>query len=132
MPKTKGSPKTGGRKKGTPNKTTAAMQSLLDGEAEALTRKAVELALGGNVTALKLCLDRIFPARRERFVSVALPAVQDARDLPSLTAALLSAVAKGELTAGEAGALSSLAANHGKALELADLEKRIARLEEGP
>jgi len=38
----------------------------LEGEAEALTRKAVELALEGDVTALRLCLDRI--ARRARTV----------------------------------------------------------------
>jgi hypothetical protein len=46
-----------------------------------------------------------------------------------LTAALLAAVGKGELTAGEASALSALVANHGKALELAELEKRISVLE---
>jgi hypothetical protein len=49
--------------------------------------------------------------------------------LPKLTAALLAAVSSGELTAGEAAGLSTLAANHGKALELAELEKRIAALE---
>jgi hypothetical protein len=42
------------------------MQLLLDGEAQALTRKAVELALDGNTMALRMCLDRIGPPRRER------------------------------------------------------------------
>ena len=58
-----------------------------------------------------------------------LPDISEAGDLPKLTAALLAAVASGELTAGEAAGLSSLAANHGKALELAELEKRITALE---
>ena len=35
-----------------------AAEALLDGEAEALTRKAIETALEGDVAALRLCLDR--------------------------------------------------------------------------
>jgi hypothetical protein len=118
-----------GRRPGALNKATVAAQALLDGEAEALTRKAVELALEGNMAALKLCLERICPPRKERPLTFRLPCIQDAADLPQLTAALLAAVSQGELTAGEAGALSALAANHGKALELAELEKRITLLE---
>src|SRR5580704_7690649 len=49
-----------GRKRGSKNKSTLAAQILLEGEAEALTRKAVEVAMGGNALALKLCLDRLF------------------------------------------------------------------------
>jgi hypothetical protein len=49
-------------------RATQAMQLLLDGEAQALTRKAVELALDGNTMALRMCLDRIGPPRRERTV----------------------------------------------------------------
>lgn len=66
-----GNPK--GRPTGALNRATIAAQALLDGEAEALTRAAVELALQGNVQALKLCLERICPARKERPLSLALP-----------------------------------------------------------
>ena len=118
-----------GRPRGALNQTTLAAQALLDGEAEQLTRKAVELALEGNMNALKLCLDRLLPPRRERALSVALPSIQRVEDLPRLTEALISAVACGELTPGEAAGLSSLAANHAKALELTELEKRITALE---
>jgi hypothetical protein len=106
-----------------------AAQALLDGEAEALTRKAVELALDGNMGALRLCLERLLPPRKERPLAVRLPAIADAGSIPKLTAALLAAVGKGELTAGEAAELSTLVANHGKVLEMADLEKRVSRLE---
>jgi hypothetical protein len=54
------------------HRSTLAAEVLLDGEAEQLTRKAVELALGGDTTALRLCLDRIIPPRRERPVSLPL------------------------------------------------------------
>jgi hypothetical protein len=107
-----------------------AVQALLDGEADALTRKTVELALEGNLAALRLCLERLLPPRKERPIAVKLPNISGAADLPKLTCALLAAVGKGELTAGEASALSTLIANHGKALELAELEQRVAALEQ--
>ena len=106
-----------------------AAQSLLDGEAEALTRKAIEAALEGNMVALRLCLERRCPPRKERPLAVKLPVVKGVAELPKLTSAILAAVGKGELEPGQAAALASLVANHGKALELAELEKRISALE---
>jgi hypothetical protein len=52
---------------------------LLDGEATALSRKAVELALAGDPTALRLCLDRTVAPRRDRSVELALPPISLAR-----------------------------------------------------
>ena len=118
-----------GKKPGALNKTTRAARAFLDGEAEALTRKAVELALAGNMAALRLCLERICPPRKERPLAIKLPAIKTAADLPRLTSAILAAVGKGELEPGQAAALASLAANHGKALELTELERRIRALE---
>jgi hypothetical protein len=51
----------GSKPKGTRNKTTLAVEALLDGEAETLTRKAIELAKAGDLAALRVCLDRIAP-----------------------------------------------------------------------
>ena len=119
-----------GRPHGSLNKTTMAVQALLDGEAEALTRKAVEMALEGNMAALRLCLERLCPPRRDRPLSVELPAIEDVAELPRLTSAILAAVCTGELESGQASALASLVASHGKVLELRELEKRIAALEE--
>lgn len=120
-----------GRPPGLLNKATMAAQTLLDGEAEALTRKAVELALEGNIQALKLCLERICPPRKESPLAVELPTVEGVAELPRLTSAILAAVGRGDLEPGQAAALASLVANHGKTLELAELEKRISALEEG-
>ena len=50
-----------GQPKGTRHKTTLAMEALLDGEGEAITRKAVEMALSGDATALRLALSAFFP-----------------------------------------------------------------------
>ena len=40
-----------GRPKGARHKTTLAIETLLEGEAETLTRKAIEMAKGGDMTA---------------------------------------------------------------------------------
>src|SRR5215467_6292317 len=60
-----------GRRPGSRNKATETAELLLEGEAEALTRKAVEKALAGNPMALRLCLDRLIPPRRGRKVQLA-------------------------------------------------------------
>jgi hypothetical protein len=69
-----------GKLKGTRNKTTLAVEALLDGEAETITRKAIELAKDGDLTALRLCLDRIAPPRKDRPVLFELPPVSSAAD----------------------------------------------------
>ena len=82
-----------GRPRGSRNKTTLAIEALLDGEAEALTRKAIERALAGDPQALRLCLDRIAPPRRDRPTPFALPALAEAADARDAFAAVVRAVA---------------------------------------
>jgi hypothetical protein len=45
-----------GKQKGTQNKLTRALVALLEGEGEALTRKAIELAKEADIAALRLCI----------------------------------------------------------------------------
>ena len=68
-----------GRRTGSRNKATIAAAALLAGESEALTRKAVELALVGDPAALRLCIERILPPCRERTVKFARPAARSRR-----------------------------------------------------
>ncbi len=99
-----------GRPKGARNKTTMAAQALLDGEGEELTRKAIEMARAGDTVALRLCLDRILPPRRERLVYIDLPDMAGAHDVAPILAAIIKAVAAGELTPSEGKALSEMVA----------------------
>lgn len=55
-----------GKPRGARHKATQAALALLDGEAATLTRKAVEMALEGDTTALRLCLERIHRLARVR------------------------------------------------------------------
>jgi hypothetical protein len=119
----------GGRPKGALNKATLATQALLDGEAEALTRKVVELAKEGNPVALRLCLDRLLPPRKDRPVNFTLPRIEGAQDLVKALGAILEAVAQGEITPGEGQTLTAMLDGYRKGLETADLEARITALE---
>lgn len=120
----------GGRPPGSRNKTTIAIEALLEGEHEALTRKAIEKALEGDVTALRLCLDRIAPARKDSPVSFNLPAIKAAEDAVTASSAILAAVAQGEVTPDEAARVMALLTAHKTLVETCDLEARIAALEE--
>ena len=120
----------GGRPKGALNKATLAAQALLEGEAEALTRKAVELAKSGNPMALRLCLERLLPPRKDRPISFTLPKIKAAEDLPRALGAILEAVAQGEITPGDGQTLAAIVDDYRKVLETADLEPRVAALEE--
>ena len=91
----KGNP---GRPIGSRHKYVAAIQSLLDGEAEALGRKAIELALAGDTVALRLCLERIVPARKDSPVEFDLPAVSSAKEAATAAGEVLQAVSRGALT----------------------------------
>ena len=52
-----------GRPKGARHRTTMAIEALLEGEGEAITRKAIEAAKAGDMVAIRLVLDRICPPR---------------------------------------------------------------------
>jgi hypothetical protein len=97
-----------GRRVGCRNKTTIAAAALLAGEAEALTRMAVELALVGEPTALRLCLERILPPCRERTVKFALPPIETAADIAFAMKAVTSALAAGLVTPGEAATIAAV------------------------
>lgn len=119
-----------GKAPGTRHKATRAVQALLDGEAEGLTRKAVEMALEGDSVALRLCLERLCPPARERAIDadVELPELT-AANLPQAGAMIVEAVATGHLLPGEGQALIGMLEGLRKSLEFAELEKRIAALE---
>src|SRR3954471_18470300 len=118
-----------GRPQGSRYKTTLAMDALLEGEAETITRKAIELAKEGDTVALRLCLDRLAPARKDRPVAFALPAIESAADVVKASAALLRGVASGDLTPSEAAELGKLVEAHVRAIEATELQARLERLE---
>jgi hypothetical protein len=120
----------GGRPLGCRNRATLAAQLLLEGEAEALTRKAVELALSGDPAALRLCLDRLIAPQRERLVPLALPPLHKPTDLPQAMEAILAAVGHGALAPSEAAELTKVVETFIRAIETRDFDSRLRALED--
>jgi hypothetical protein len=102
---------------------------LLDGDTAAITRKAIEKALDGDMAALRLCVERVLPARRDRPVAFELPKIETAADAPEASSAVLGACAEGILSTREATEVMALITTHCKTLELTDIEARLAALE---
>ena len=106
------------------------VEMLLQGQAKALAQKAVDLAMAGDTVALKICIERLIPRAHERTLSFSLPVVAAPKDAAAALAAIVKGVGAGELSAGEGKQLVSLIEASLKALELTDIEQRLAKLEE--
>src|SRR5437763_5355126 len=118
-----------GRPVGARHKATVAAETLLDGEAEGLTRKVLEMALAGDTVAMRLCLERILPPRRERPVRFNLPKLQSPSDAAAAMAAIAAGVADGNLPPRQAGELSKLVDAYVKALDASDFDQRLRAIE---
>jgi uncharacterized protein DUF5681 len=113
-----------GRPRGSRNKTTVLMQNLLEGEAEAIARKAIAMAKGGDMAAIRVCMDRLAPARRSAAIACELPPLENRGDAVSAMAAIIAAVAAGDVTPAEAASLARVIDRYMFARSLAEYEDR--------
>lgn len=120
-----------GKPRGTRHKATQAVLALLDGQAEALTRQAVTMALGGDCAALRLCLERIAPPRKDAPAQFDLPPIQSAADAAKAAGAVLGAVAGGDLTPTEGAHIMALVEGYRRTLETSELEAHVALVKGG-
>lgn len=117
-----------GRPPGSADRRTALRREL-EKRGPELVERAVQLAMEGDVGAMRLCLERISPPVREDPIRFALPPVNRPEDVPAAMAAVLAAVATGELLPSQAEALAGLLEAQRKALETHDLAARLDRIE---
>ena len=122
-----GNPK--GRPVGCRNKATILLDTMLQGQAEVLMQKAIAEALSGDSQMLKALIDKLLPNRKDSPVSFEMPTMKKTGDLTKVTAKILKSVGAGELSPGEASGLTKLIETHLKAIELTELEDRLAQLE---
>jgi hypothetical protein len=118
-----------GRPRGCQDYATRAARLLLEGEGEALTRKAVELALAGDPAALRLCLDRLVGPCRERAIEFTMPPIRSAADLADAMGAVAEATANGVVTPREATQLGQVVEAYVRAVEATEFDRRLRALE---
>ena len=133
----KNEPKTGrfqpgnpGKPKGARHKTTLIAEKLMQDDAENIVKAVIEAATKGDMTAARIVIDRIAPARRDNPVSFELPKIESAADAAKVMSAILDAVAEGDITPSEASEVSRLVETFVKSLEASEFESRLARLEQ--
>jgi hypothetical protein len=118
-----------GKPKGCRNATTILFDELLKANARELIEKAIEMAKNGDGPALRLCIDRLAPARKDRPVWFDLPKMNEARDAVNASAAIVAGVAGGDLTPSEAAELSKVVDAYARSLQTVELEQRLSKLE---
>jgi hypothetical protein len=86
--------------------------------------------LKGNNAALRVCMERLVPPARQPNPTFKLPSIRSAADLPRASAAVVKAVAAGELSAQEAESMMRLLEIDQRLREASELAPRIDRLEQ--
>jgi len=118
-----------GRPRGSRNQASIRLQEMLEQSAEGLFNKAVELAMAGNIAALRLCLEPLLPTHRNDALFCQMPPLAKAADAVAAIAGIASAALAGEVTADEAAKLTKVMSLYVKALEANEFEDRLALLE---
>jgi hypothetical protein len=119
-----------GRPLGSKNRVTQTLEQLAEGQAEQIFQKVSELAQAGDVSCLRMILDRIWPPRKAQPINVTLPPINSSQDALDAIAAICTALGEGRLTPDEITALSSVVGRSIQVIELKDIERRIAALEQ--
>ena len=119
-----------GRPQGARHAVTVLAEKLMHDDTEEVVKAVISAAKGGDMPAARLILERIAPARKDRPISFDMPEIGAVADLPKATNAIIEAVSRGEITPSEASELGKLVDAHVKAIEVTELNDRIARLEE--
>jgi hypothetical protein len=118
-----------GRPRGSRNRATLLMESLLADDAEAIGRKAIEMAKQGDMPAIRLCMDRLAPARKGEPVAFELPPLDKPADSVAAAAEIVAAVAAGELTPSEAADLAKVVDVYVRAIATKAFDERLTKLE---
>jgi hypothetical protein len=120
-----------GRPKGTRNKHVVLAEELLKAECESILRKLIQLAENGDVTAIKVCLERALPVRRLWAGKVEFNGeITSAQDAVAASSRVITACAAGELSGSEALDLQRLIANHASLISLAAEHNELRELKE--
>ena len=96
---------------------------------ERLRHKVIEMAKEGDHVAMKLCMERIYPPRRERRLKLELPDIQTAGDVHAGLQVVWRGVGQGIITTGEAKDLTDVLEFGRKSVETLQLERRLTAVE---
>ncbi len=123
----KGNP---GRRMGARHKSSVMAEKLMTDECDAIVRAVIDSAKGGDIQAAKVILDRIVPVRKGAAVQLDLPEVETSQGVAAALAALVHAMASGDVTPDEAATIGSVLEIRRRAIETLEFDERLKKLEE--
>lgn len=97
-----------GKRKNQRSEASVLVQSLIDREAEAITRKVIERAKEGDITALKICMDRLSLTGKRRQMPVELRLDRSAKSVARANKRVFGALVAGKIDMDEAKTLKGL------------------------
>jgi hypothetical protein len=117
-----------GRPKGSRNQTKPG-QALLDEYAPHLVGKCIALAMQGDRSAMRICMERISPARRGTAITMSLPPIKTAADVDKAAEKVTQAIRRGEITPAEGGIMMNILESRSRVIERVQWESRLEKLE---
>ena len=121
-----GNPK--GKPKGTRNKATIAAKDLFEQNSETITQKIIDLDLTGDITALKLCLDRICPPIKAQAQHIKIDSIEDS-NLTDTVTRILNEVTQGNIAPDIGSQLIGSLAVIARTEEIEQMKERVEALE---
>jgi hypothetical protein len=118
-----------GRPKGSRNKASHQAQLLLDQHAEAITRVCIIAAMKGIPKAMQLCMELIFPARRDPAVRIRLGPTKTASELAAASERVVRSIGSGKITPAEGETITNVLETRRKVIETVEMERRMVNLE---
>ncbi|MCS3902088.1 hypothetical protein J2T55_000080 [Methylohalomonas lacus] len=115
-----------GKPKGAKDKRTR-LKGLLEPYSNDLVEKAVELAMDGDTTALKLCLDRLMPPLKP--VDKALNVEIAGETVTDKSESVVNLLSSGDLTPEQASKILAAMSSHTHIREMDEIERRLVELE---
>jgi len=102
---------------------------LLSARVESIAGKLIELAEGGDMRAIRVCMDRLVPAIKDQPIAVERPPIEKPADSVEAVASIAAAVAAGDLTAAEAALLAKVVDVYVRTLDSRGFNERLSKLE---
>jgi hypothetical protein len=118
-----------GRPKGSRNKSKSPTQDLFDEYSLHVARKCIFQAIQGDKSAMRICMERIIPARQDTFIPMNLPVIRKAQDLDKAAEKVMQGVRRGRITPVEGGRVMNILESRVRIIERVQWEDRITRLE---
>jgi hypothetical protein len=118
-----------GRPKGSRNKVKFPGQRLLEEDGENLVRKCILLAMQGSLSAMRICMERLSPARREACIQMSLPRIRTVQDVAQAAEKVTQAVGHGDLTPSQGQTMMHILEGRSHVIETVEFARRLDELE---